>query len=639
MILLSVQEITKQFDVDPVFEDVSFDVRPGERIGLVGPNGSGKTTLMRVLCGMDEADRGQIELHPSATIALLQQEARFPENRTLIDEVRQGLRHLYDLQRDGEQLAAELARCESQEELQRLQNRYDFVLQELHRLDAFHIEHRVEEILTGLGFVESEFDRPISQFSGGQQTRALLARLLLEAPSVMLLDEPTNHLDIAATEWLETYLSRSQQTLILVSHDRYFLDRVTNRILEVHSGRVTDYSGNFSAYWQQRAERQKVQERTFERQQEFIEKTEDFIRKNKYGQKHAQAADRVKKLERLERVDRPREIPQLPMGFPEPQRSGDWVIDATDVTVGFGQPLLDPVELQVLRGERIGILGPNGSGKTTLMRTLLGELPPLSGTVREGTKVKVAYFDQQLKCVDAEADAIDAVRPADNPAMTPANVRDILARFGIRGEMALRRVGQMSGGEKCKVALSRLAALNGNLMALDEPTNHLDLWARASLEESLKAFEGTILFVSHDRYFLDRVATRVWVLEPPMLRDYAGNYTGYVAFRQQTADAKAEKVKVAADDESPSDATTKPANREQSKPTKKKRQFPYRKVEDLEVEIANHEAKVEELQAALSDPRTHRDGEKVKRTMAEYEQSQQRLIELYAHWEEAMELN
>ncbi len=455
----------------------------------------------------------------------------------------------------------------------------------------------------------------------------------------MLLDEPTNHLDIAATEWLEAWLAKSEQAVILVSHDRYFLDRVTTRILEMHQTRVTDFKGNFSAYWQQREERTKVLERTYEKQQEFIAKTEDFIRRNKYGQKHAQASDREKKLERLDRIEQISDFQQFAMGFAEPTRSGDWVIDAVNVSKGFGsEPLFHDFTMRINREDRIGILGPNGSGKTTLLRTMIGELKPDTGTVRLGTNVKIAYYDQQLNSVDPSLDAVEAIRPPENPYITPGTLRSILARFGIRGEQVFQQVGSMSGGERSKVALAKIAAMDVNVLILDEPTNHLDLWARSSLEDTLKTYQGTILFVSHDRYFLDRVATSVIVLDMGGWKYYEGNYSAYVGFtknRQSALPVETPKA-IAPKIENPPEP--EPDSR-RKKDTKRKRKFPYRKVSDLESEIAEYEELVERLQTDLSDPDIYRDGERVKETMEAFEDAQQHLEELYEHWEEAVELN
>ena len=492
MLQLLVSQVVRQFDADPVLNGVSFEVRAGDKVGLVGPNGAGKTTLFRILAGFDEADSGTVQKPGDLRVGILEQTTAFDPASTLLNEARAGLAPLYALQREAEEVAHRIAATTEPALHDKLQKRYDELQLHLSRQQAYNLEHRVDEVLQGLGFAQDEYHRPISTFSGGQQNRVLLARLLLADPDLLLLDEPTNHLDVGATEWLERYLADSTASLVLISHDRWFLDRVTTRTLELYRGKVTDYPGNFSKYWQLKAERAEVQQKAFEKQQEYIEKTEEFIRKNFYGQKSAQAHDREKKLERIE------------------------------------QPLFEDLNLRLLRGHRLGILGPNGCGKSTLLKTLLAELPPDEGQVRLGTNVEIAYFDQQLASVDPELSVIEAVRPANNPLMTPGQIRDLVAKFGLKGDVVQQQVESLSGGERSKAALARLAAVQANVLVLDEPTNHLDLWALASLEEALREFDGTVLFVSHDRYFLDRVATEILVFEPGRWRLYDGNYTQYV---------------------------------------------------------------------------------------------------------------
>lgn len=635
MIQLSVRSITRQFDRDPVFRNVTFDVRRGERIGLVGPNGCGKTTLLSILSGDDEADSGDVEKPSAVRVTLLEQQPEFPAGRTLIAEVRSGLAPLYALQREAEELGHLLATVTDESENARLHQRYDAVHHELDILDAYHVEHRVEEVLQGLGFEEADYERDLSTFSGGQQNRAILGRMLLAAPDVMLLDEPTNHLDITTTEWLEEFLTRSPQSMIIVSHDRFFLDRVTNRTLELRADGVDDYPGNFSTYRRLREERQKLLAKTQRKQDEFIAKTEDFIRRNQSGQKSKQAKDREKKLERVERVELLNENTEFPMTFPCSLRAGDWVIRAENVTKGFGgEPLFRNLSLQIDRGERLGIFGPNGSGKSTLLKILTRELEPDSGKVRLGTNVLPGYFDQQLASVDPSLDAVEAVRPPDAVDFTIGQMRSLLARFGIQGELALQLVGNMSGGERTKVALARLSALNANLLVLDEPTNHLDIWARSALERALLDYEGTIVFVSHDRYFLDRVATRVLVLEPDRWSIYDGNYSHFLAFVNAT------RVPPAGDSsDSSNTVAVAPSDRQSGDAPRRRRKFPYRLVEEIEAEIASCETRIADLQAEMGTPDVLRDGARIKSVQAAYESSLTRLEELMAHWEEAMELN
>jgi len=637
MILLTATDLVRQFDVEPVLNNASFDVRDGDRIGLVGPNGAGKTTLLKILAGIDHADSGQLQLATSAEVVLLEQHPVFAPGRTLIEEAREGLAKIFQLQREADEIVQTMARNDEAGELQRLHKRYDFVQHELQRLNGFHVDHRIDEVLQGLGFNKSQYDQPLSTLSGGQQNRVLLAQMLLRAPNLMLLDEPTNHLDIAATQWLEQFLIDSGNAMIVVSHDRYFLDRVCTRILEQHRGRLSDYPGNFSKYWQLRHERQAVAQKTFEKQQEYIEKTEEYIRKNKFGQLSKQAKDREQKLARVEVVDTIADITGPMMSFAEPTRTGDWVIDADQLTKGFvsGQPLFSNVTVQIKRGERWGILGPNGAGKTTLLRTLLGELKPESGRARFGTGVNVAYFDQQLSSVDPSLDAIEAIRPPDVARYSDSQLRDLLAKFGVKGELALQQVGAMSGGERSKVALARIAALEPNLLVLDEPTNHLDLWSRDALEMALKDFDGTLLFVSHDRYFLDQVASNVLVVEPGHWASYGGNYSDYVLFLKN----RDLELKAAGEQSTQTTKGVKSEDRRSPREPRRKRKFPYRKVAEIESEIADKEAVVAQCEANLADPAYHRDATKMKANMELYESTKVALVALYEHWEEAVELN
>jgi len=635
MLLLSVNNIVRQFDAQPVLDGVTFEVRSGEKIGLVGPNGAGKTTLMKILAGTEEADSGECIYHAGSQATLLEQAAQFSDDRTLLEEARVGLAPLYALQREAEQAAHALAAEADPQAHDKLQRRYDALQQELHRHSAYNIDHRVDEVLFGLGFSPDQYGRPMTQFSGGQQNRVLLARLLLAAPDLMLLDEPTNHLDIAATEWLEGYLAACEQSILVVSHDRYFLDKVTTRTLELHTGTTADFPGNFSAYWKLKAEQDDVTVRTWEKQQAFIEKTEDFIRRNHYSNS-VQAHDREKKLARLERVERPRRIVAPAMGFGKPRRTGDWVIEANDLSKGFDRPLFTSVSLKILRGERVGLFGPNGCGKTTLLRTLLGELTPDSGTVRFGTNVDVAYYDQQLAGVPPEIDVVEAVRPPNNPTMLPAAVRDLVAKFGLRGDIVFQKVESLSGGEKSKVALARVAALNANVLILDEPTNHLDLWSRAALETALREFEGTLLFVSHDRYFMDRVATHIFAFEPERWRLYAGNYTAYIDSLRR---AREETASFAAPVTAAATRSARVDSDSPGTPARRKRKYPYRKVDDLESAIASAESRLANLQGKLGDPELYREGDKVKDIRAAYEEVESELAQLYEHWEEAVELN
>ncbi|MGD0518899.1 MAG: ABC-F family ATP-binding cassette domain-containing protein, partial [Thermoguttaceae bacterium] len=449
-------------------------------------------------------------------------------------------------------------------------------------------------------------------------------------------------------EWLEDFLLEASAALIVVSHDRYFLDKVTNRTLELFHGTVETYTGNFSAYWRQKAERMLVQRRTFDKQKEEIEKTKDFIRRNAYGMKHAQAEDRRKKLERLEvdLVAPPREIVAPPMVFPPATRGGDIVVRAEHVSKSYNRTLFDDLSIDIIRSQRWALLGPNGCGKTTLLRCLLGLERPDSGSIVLGQGLAAGYFDQQLAALDDDAAVVDAVRPARKQLVTQQR-RDLLARFGITGDTALQKVSSLSGGERCRAALARLSADEANFMVLDEPTNHLDIWARNALERAIKNFDGTVLLVSHDRYFLNQVADHLLVFEPDRVRVIEGNYDEYQLQLRRKPDEIPGKAggkdrpksgKAGQKSEKTSQKSVK-SSKKSAKKSGKKRRFPFRKVSDLEDEIFIRETLVQEFQKELAQPETLRNGERVRSITAKIAEEQEELKTLYEHWNESTELN
>ncbi len=634
MILLDVVDVRKHFGPEPVLEGVTFELRPGDRVGLVGPNGSGKTTLLRILAGKDEADGGMVQFHAAAHLGYLEQQPDFEPYRTLHDEARTALADLLSLQQEAVDVAAAMAEVSDPAEHKRLADRYDHLQHELQRQDAYNVDHRIERVLDGLRFRREAFNQPAASLSGGEQNRLMLAKLLLAEPNVMILDEPSNHLDIEATEWLEQFLLEISAAMIVVSHDRYFLDRVTNRTLELFHGTVDSYTGNFSAYWQQKAERVLVERRTYERQQIEIDKAKEFIRRNAYGQKHAQAEDRRKKLERLEVVAPPREIASPPMRFPTASRSGDIVLRVESLAKSYERRLFHGVAFDITRGERWALLGPNGCGKTTLLKCLLGHVEPDQGQISLGQGVMLGYFDQQLAGLPDEMQVVDAVRPK-HKQMDEAPRRNLLARFGITGDTALQNIASLSGGERCRTALAKLSAAEANFLILDEPTNHLDLWARDGLEQALAEFDGTVLFVSHDRYFVNQVADHLLIVDNGAVRVVEGNYETYQMMQKMAAEPSAtvNGRKTGADGvraAKPDVTVAKPA---------RKRRFPFRKVSDIENEIIERETKLHELHGQLAEPSIVRDGQRVRELKLEIEQQQVAIKTLYEHWEEASELN
>jgi ATP-binding cassette subfamily F protein 3 len=645
MILASASGLGRQYTGDPLFTDLAFEIRAGERIGLVGPNGAGKTTLMRLLAGLDQPDMGRLHLRQGVRVSLLRQQPDFDPNKTLFEVARSGLASLLELQDELEEAAREMAEADDDADRERASRRFADLQDQLEHQDAYAIEHRVEEIVSGLGFKTEEFHRPAGTFSGGQQSRLMLARLLLESPDLMLLDEPTNHLDVATVSWLEAYLSRQPTGMVIVSHDRYFLDATVTKIWELFQGRVDAYPGNYSQYWKLREERAKILERRAEKQAEQAAHLQKFIDKFSAGTRATQAKDKAKKLERVmsEDIELMRNISGPPMGFDEVVRSGDVVIEAKDLGKSYDKPLFSRLNLQVQRGQCIGIMGPNGAGKSTLIKTLIGRVKPDEGEVKLGHKVTVGYYDQGLESLPADTPVLRAVWPDDDPSWVMQDVRDLLGKFGLSGDLALQTVGKLSGGEKGKAALARLAATGANLLVMDEPTNHLDIWSCDALERTIREFEGTVLVVSHDRYFLNQVADRLIVVDGGRARVVEGDYEVYRRMLDQEAEALAAKQR-AADDRNGS-ATGGGSSASNARPAespargKKKKKYPYRKAADIEREIAEVEAEMGELEHALGLSETWKDADRARRAQERYDDLAESIKALYEHWEEALEYN
>jgi ATP-binding cassette subfamily F protein 3 len=637
MLLLSCSSLCRGFDEGPLFEDLGFELYSGERVGLVGPNGVGKTTLLRLLAGLDRPDDGEVRLHAGARAALLHQQPVYAPGCPLFEEARSALDDLVAAHDDMIRTAEALARATDQAAHKSLAARYERLNEMLRHHDAYNVDHRVEHVLDGLGFRPADFDRPVETFSGGQQSRLMLAKLLLSAPDVLLLDEPSNHLDIDATCWLEDYLVKQPEAMLIVSHDRFFLNKVVTKVFELHGGAIAAYPGNYEAYTRLRQERYEQQVKTWLAQQGYIARQEDYIRRVHYGQLHKQAQSRRKALDRLDRVERPTLVEAPYMHFGAVRRSGDVVLEVEQLGKSYDRPLFQDLNFSLRRGQRLGIMGPNGSGKTTLLRVLLGEEPPDAGVVQRGHLVEFGYYDQNLRILPDDKPVIRAVWPHQDSDTTEQGMRDLLARFGLVGDQIHQRVGDLSGGERSRAALARLVGLGANVLVLDEPTNHLDLWACEALEQALLDFEGTTLVVSHDRYFLNRVVDLLLVLEGDgRVQVIHGNYDTYERMRMLPGQTGGVAAGHRGNEPPPrpapegSAATTQP---------KRKRRFPYRKVQELEADIAAAETRVRDLERLLASPDLYRDGEKVKETTREFEETKARLHQLYEHWEEAVELN
>jgi ATP-binding cassette subfamily F protein 3 len=532
MALIATEDLWHRYGAEVIFEKVSVGVQRGDRIGLVGLNGSGKSTLLRILAGLQEPTGGRVLRARSVRVGYLPQEPLLESTATLFEEMLSAFKRLREQEHTLHQLEQMLSCGNPSAEL--LQ-RYDELLEEFRQGGGYEYRHRIHQVLKGMGF--SDEHQPIAQLSGGQRARAALAKVLLQEPDVLLLDEPTNHLDIEALEWLEEYLSHWKGAFIIVSHDRYFLDKLVNKIWELEFGRLYEYPGNYSRYRALRAERLERQWKLYEEQQEFIKRSEEFIRRNIAGGdfRASQAQARQKMLEKLERIPKPIVPKRMHLWMDVKSPSGERVLRAKDLVIGYpGVPLVRCKNLSVQRGERVALLGPNGSGKSTLLRTIAGELMPLEGTLELGEGVEIAYFRQsQMELDDPDKTVLDVM--ISNGKMTISEARDFLGKFLFSGDEVFKKLSELSGGERSRLALAQLARLGGNLLLLDEPTNHLDIDSREVLQEALGEYRGTLILASHDRALIQAIATQIWEIHEGELRVYAGNYERYRAQRQTSS--------------------------------------------------------------------------------------------------------
>ena len=528
MSLLTAANLAKSFGPDDIFSNISLSIPRGARVGLVGANGVGKTTLLKILLGEETQSSGTVSAAKNLTIGYLPQEAVLHSTETLWDACLEGMADLLEMERKLRKLESEMSEKPDDEELisryGRLQDRFD-------RMGGFIYENTIERTLTGLGFSRDDFSKPLNMLSGGQRTRAVLARLLLSNPDLLLLDEPTNHLDIQAMEWLEGFLKNWEGAAVMVSHDRYFLDQTVEMIWEMTPA-LEVYRGNYSAYLLQREERYERQLKEYETQQEFIAKEEEFIRKNIAGQNTRQAQGRRTRLERMlkeARLAPPRIGRRMRLDLQAGERSGDLVIRTYGLAVGYQDDqkvLIHVPDLVLYRGECAAVLGPNGAGKTTFLKTLLGELEPLAGEVKPGASVRIGYFSQAHERLELNNTLAEEIQ-RHAPGMLEHEARNYLAKFLFTGDDVFKKVEVLSGGECGRLALACLALEGANLLLLDEPTNHLDLPSQEILQRILEEFTGTILLVSHDRYLVDAVATRIWEVLPNerTLGTFKGTYS------------------------------------------------------------------------------------------------------------------
>lgn len=535
MSILTATRISKSYGAQDVFLDVSLQVARGDRIALVGPNGHGKTTLLRILAGLEAPSSGTVSRAKGLTIGYLPQIADLEADRTVYEEALSAFQPLLAMQEELRRLEARMADADERAEVM---ERYGELQARFELLGGYEYPHKIEHVLSGVGFSSEEFSMPLRRLSGGQKTRALLARLLLQQPDLLLLDEPTNHLDLASIEWLEEHLSQWPGTFIVVAHDRYFLDKVATRVWELSFKRVETYRGNYSQYLEQRAQRYEQRVAEYEAQQGEIARLEDYIRRYKAGERTRQARAREHRLAHMERLDRPERLRAMSLRLQTDLRSGDLVLFSEGMRIGYrgggaasDKALFAGPAFVLRRGEKVAILGPNGSGKTTLLRTILGQIPPLAGSFQVGANVRMGYFAQGHADLDEEKTMLDELLDVRNVPLGEA--RNLLGRFLFSGDDVFKKVGDLSGGERARLKLAKLTLLEANFLLLDEPTSHLDVLSREVLEDVLLRFEGTILLVTHDRYFINALATQIWVIDDGRMRVYPFGYAEYLEARER----------------------------------------------------------------------------------------------------------
>jgi len=621
MSILTAHHVSKSFGAHDVLSDITLSLAHGQRAALVGPNGAGKTTLLHILAGMDEATGGSVHRARGQTIGFLPQHAdqELDEATTLHDLMRSVFAQLDRLAQQMRELEVALADPAQHDAAM---EKYSKIAEQFEHAGGYTIETRIEQVLSGIGFDLGDLTKPVNILSGGQKTRALLARLILLDPDVLLLDEPTNHLDVSAVEWLEATLRDYRGGLILVSHDRYFIDAVADTVWDLQHGEIEAYRGNYTDYLLQRDDRREYQLKEYERQREFIAKEEDYIRRNIAGQNTRQAQGRRTRLERLKKssdlIKRPETRKSMRFSLSTQPRSGDIVLRARNLLVGYQDDrkvLVACDQLFLYRNQRVAIWGPNGAGKSTFLKTVLGQLQPLGGDIELGASVRVGYYAQAHEMLDPNDSVLNAIFKVQN--MPVSKARGLLGSYLFSGDTIDKPIGTLSGGERGRVALAVLSLEGANVLLLDEPTNHLDLDSQEVLQDALADFDGTLLLVTHDRYLVDALATHVWAIEDNRLVAYEGNYSEFIAQREEAKLRSDTGVRTA------KDKKAKPAADKNEKQRQKR-------IAELEAAIADHETRLSELSRQLETAKP----DKVAALGSEYTHLEQEMQALVDEWTE-----
>lgn len=645
MILLQVQQVARYFGADTLFENVSLDVSDNSRIALVGRNGVGKSTLLKMIIGNESPDAGQITKKKGLTIGYLAQNTGLESDKTIYAEMLSVFERLQIMERNLHEMEAKIAdpgADHSSSAYSQLLNQYDQLLHDFEEQNGYGYEAEVRSVLHGFHFEQEDYDRKISSLSGGQKTRLALAKLLLEQRDLLILDEPTNHLDIDTLTWLEGYVQNYKGALLIVSHDRYFLDRIVNEVYEISHHHSSYYKGNYSAYIDQKAERLRQDWKNYEKQQAEISKLEDFVNKNLVrASTTKRAQSRRKQLEKMERLERPEGDEKGPhFKFTADSQSGNIVLTVKDAAIGYdGRIISSPINIDLRKNQVMAIVGPNGIGKSTLLKSVLGQIPFVKGSSEFGTNVKVGYYDQEQHNLHDKKTVLNELWD-DHPTTPEKDIRSILGSFLFIGDDVSKVVHNLSGGEKARLLLTKLAMKHDNFLILDEPTNHLDIDSKEVLENAVMDFNGTVLFVSHDRYFINKVATCVLEIAPQGSTLYLGDYDYYLEKKaEQEEIAAAKSTAETPIENSPKEVSTGKVNYQQGKERQKQERRLKRSVEEFEQLVEKLDAQKNDLENQMSSPENYNDLEKMGELQAKLQEISKKLADAEENWEQAsMEL-